>query len=67
MFGIVEKDVPPDIGRVLGGVSLLFSHLGLHGPPTTLTPGPLPSDFCRIVEEFMDQVRRSAVFQIIPL
>ena len=54
MFGIVEKDVPPDIGRLLGGVSLLFTHLGLHGPPTTLTPGPLPSDFCRIVEEFMD-------------
>ena len=34
MFGIVEKDVPPDIGRLLGGVSLLFTHLGLHGPPT---------------------------------
>ena len=35
MFGIVEKDVPPDIGRLLGGVSLLFTPLGLRSPPAS--------------------------------
>ena len=35
-FQIVERDVPPDIGRRMGGVSLLFVPLKLCGPPTTL-------------------------------
>ena len=34
MFQIVERDVPPDIGRRMGGVSLLFVPLKLCGPPT---------------------------------
>ena len=36
MFQIVERAVPPDIGRLLGGVSLLFTPFGLRGPPATL-------------------------------
>ena len=38
MFQIVERDVPPDIGRRMGGVSLLFVPLKLCGPPTIWTP-----------------------------
>ena len=40
MFQIVERAVPPDIGRLLGGVSLLFTPFGLRGPPANLM-GPL--------------------------
>ena len=36
MFQIVERAVPPDIGRLLGGVSLLFTPFGLRGPPATI-------------------------------
>ena len=35
-FQIVERDVPPDIGRRMGGVSLLFAPMKLCSPPTTL-------------------------------
>ena len=34
-FQMVARDVPPDIGRRMGGVSLLFAPLMLCGPPTT--------------------------------
>ena len=37
MFQIVERAVPPDIGRLLGGVSLLFTPFGLRGPPATIS------------------------------
>ena len=30
---MVERDVPPDIGRRMGGVSLLFAPLKLCSPP----------------------------------
>ena len=35
-FQIAERDVPPDIGRLLGGVSLLFTPLGLRSPPAII-------------------------------
>ena len=34
-FQMVERDVPPDIGRRMGGVSRLFAPLKLCSPPTT--------------------------------
>ena len=34
-FQIVERDVPPDIGRRMGGVSLLFAPMKLCSPPTS--------------------------------
>ena len=37
---MVERDVPPDIGRRMGGVSLLFAPLMLCGPPTNSTGSP---------------------------
>ena len=37
MFQIVERAVPPDIGRLLGGVSLLFTPFGLRGPPAIIS------------------------------
>ena len=33
-FQIVGRDVPPDIGRRMGGVSLLFAPMKLCSPPT---------------------------------
>ena len=35
-FQMVERDVPPDLGRRMGGVSLFFAPLKLCSPPTTL-------------------------------
>ena len=37
-FQMVERDIPPDIGRRMGGVSLLFAPLKLCSPSATISP-----------------------------
>ena len=53
MFQIVERAVPPDIGRLLGGVSLLFTPFGLRGPPAINKAGYTA---CRWVEAVIEKV-----------